>query len=73
MIETMTDISARSSMIAAITGMIEGLAFQTNILALNAAVEAARAGEEGRASRWWRQRCAVSRSDPRARPRRSRS
>lgn len=48
MIETMTDISARSSMIADITGMIEGIAFQTNILALNAAVEAARAGEEGR-------------------------
>jgi methyl-accepting chemotaxis protein-1 (serine sensor receptor) len=48
MIETMADISARSSMIAEITGMIEGIAFQTNILALNAAVEAARAGEEGR-------------------------
>ncbi|BCQ27584.1 methyl-accepting chemotaxis protein (plasmid) [Caballeronia sp. NK8] len=48
MIETMSDISARSGQIAEITGMIEGIAFQTNILALNAAVEAARAGEEGR-------------------------
>lgn len=45
---TMTDISASSSKIAEITGIIEGIAFQTNILALNAAVEAARAGEQGR-------------------------
>ncbi|WP_321795139.1 methyl-accepting chemotaxis protein [Caballeronia sp. J97] len=48
MIETMSDISARSGQIADIIGIIEGIAFQTNILALNAAVEAARAGEEGR-------------------------
>ncbi|QRR05711.1 methyl-accepting chemotaxis protein [Burkholderia sp. MS455] len=47
-VETMTDISDSSSKIAEITGMIEGIAFQTNILALNAAVEAARAGEQGR-------------------------
>ena len=47
-VETMVDISARSSQIADITGIIEGIAFQTNILALNAAVEAARAGEQGR-------------------------
>lgn len=47
-VETMTDISASSSKIADITGIIEGIAFQTNILALNAAVEAARAGEQGR-------------------------
>ena len=47
-VETMIDISARSSQIADITGIIEGIAFQTNILALNAAVEAARAGEQGR-------------------------
>ncbi len=47
-VETMTDISQSSSKIAEITGIIEGIAFQTNILALNAAVEAARAGEQGR-------------------------
>ncbi len=44
----MNGISDSSSKIADITGMIEGIAFQTNILALNAAVEAARAGEQGR-------------------------
>lgn len=47
-VSTMTDISDSSSKIADITGIIEGIAFQTNILALNAAVEAARAGEQGR-------------------------
>ncbi|MFT0174018.1 methyl-accepting chemotaxis protein [Paraburkholderia mimosarum] len=41
-------ISASSARISEITGVIEGIAFQTNILALNAAVEAARAGDEGR-------------------------
>ncbi|SIO60919.1 methyl-accepting chemotaxis protein [Paraburkholderia phenazinium] len=45
---TMSDISQSSSRIADITGIIEGIAFQTNILALNAAVESARAGEHGR-------------------------
>jgi methyl-accepting chemotaxis protein-1 (serine sensor receptor) len=44
----MGGIRESSSKIAEIIGMIEGIAFQTNILALNAAVEAARAGEEGR-------------------------
>ena len=44
----MTDISASSKKMAEIVGVIEGIAFQTNILALNAAVEAARAGEQGR-------------------------
>ena len=48
MLHTMEDIRHSSSKIADITGLIEGIAFQTNILALNAAVEAARAGEYGR-------------------------
>nr|WP_250500842.1 methyl-accepting chemotaxis protein [Caballeronia sp. GAWG1-5s-s] len=47
-VETMTAISESSTKIADIIGIIEGIAFQTNILALNAAVEAARAGEQGR-------------------------
>ncbi|CAL8475571.1 methyl-accepting chemotaxis protein (plasmid) [Caballeronia sp. S22] len=46
--ETMQEISARSTRMADIIAMIDGIAFQTNILALNAAVEAARAGEQGR-------------------------
>jgi methyl-accepting chemotaxis protein-1 (serine sensor receptor) len=45
---TMHDIHAASGKIADIIGVIDGIAFQTNILALNAAVEAARAGEQGR-------------------------
>jgi methyl-accepting chemotaxis protein len=47
-VETMNDIAASSKKIADIIGVIDGIAFQTNILALNAAVEAARAGEQGR-------------------------
>jgi methyl-accepting chemotaxis protein len=47
-VTTMQDIAASSKKIADITGVIDGIAFQTNILALNAAVEAARAGEQGR-------------------------
>jgi len=45
---TMSEISASSRRIGDIIGVIDGIAFQTNILALNAAVEAARAGEQGR-------------------------
>jgi aerotaxis receptor len=48
LVGTMGEISDASKKIADITGIIEGIAFQTNILALNAAVEAARAGEQGR-------------------------
>ena len=47
-VSTMTDINHSSKKIADIIGVIDGIAFQTNILALNAAVEAARAGEQGR-------------------------
>jgi methyl-accepting chemotaxis protein len=47
-VSTMQDIAGSSSKIAEIIGVINGIAFQTNILALNAAVEAARAGEQGR-------------------------
>jgi aerotaxis receptor len=47
-VTTMHDISIASKKIVDIIGLIDGIAFQTNILALNAAVEAARAGEQGR-------------------------
>ena len=47
-VTTMGDINQSSRKIADIIGVIDGIAFQTNILALNAAVEAARAGEQGR-------------------------
>jgi len=47
-VDTMSSIHASSRMVVDIIGVIDGIAFQTNILALNAAVEAARAGEQGR-------------------------
>ena len=47
-VDTMESINQSSRKISDITGVIDGIAFQTNILALNAAVEAARAGEQGR-------------------------
>jgi methyl-accepting chemotaxis protein len=48
MVGRMEEIQSRSSRISEITGLIDSIAFQTNILALNAAVEAARAGDSGR-------------------------
>ncbi|MGE5094582.1 MAG: methyl-accepting chemotaxis protein [Betaproteobacteria bacterium] len=48
LVATMQEISASSRDVRDIVGLIDGIAFQTNILALNAAVEAARAGAEGR-------------------------
>jgi methyl-accepting chemotaxis protein len=48
MVQTMRQINQSSAQIAEIIGVIDGIAFQTNILALNASVEAARAGEQGR-------------------------
>jgi methyl-accepting chemotaxis protein len=47
-VDTMSGINESSKKISEIIGVIDGIAFQTNILALNAAVEAARAGEQGR-------------------------
>jgi methyl-accepting chemotaxis protein len=47
-VDTMNQIASSSARIGDIIGVIDGIAFQTNILALNAAVEAARAGEQGR-------------------------
>ncbi len=47
-VQTMESISSSSKKVVDIIGVIDGIAFQTNILALNAAVEAARAGEQGR-------------------------
>jgi aerotaxis receptor len=66
----MQSVSQDNSQIVDIIGVIDRIAFQTNILALNAAVEAARAGEAGRGFAWWL-RCATSRNTLRRRPKRS--
>jgi methyl-accepting chemotaxis protein len=73
MVSTMSNISASNDKIADIIGVIDGIAFQTNILSLNAAVEAARAGEQGRGFavvasevRNLAQRCATSAKEVRA-------
>ena len=63
-VETMSSINASANKIVDIIGVIDGIAFQTNILALNAAVEAARAGEQGRASPWWHRKCVTWPSVP---------
>ena len=72
-VQTMQDISASSKKIADIIGVIDGIAFQTNILALNAAVEAARAGNRAGALPWWPARCATWPSAAPRRPRKSRA
>ena len=73
-VQTMTSISDSSKKIVDIIGVIEGIAFQTNILALNAAVEAARApANRGEASRWWPEKCATSRSAQAQRRKRSKT
>jgi methyl-accepting chemotaxis protein len=71
-VSTMQGISEASRRIVDIIGVIDGIAFQTNILALNAAVEAARAGEQAGALPWWPRKCACWPSARPRRPRRSR-
>jgi methyl-accepting chemotaxis protein len=66
-------IAMQSRRIGDIIGVIDGIAFQTNILALNAAVEAARAGEQGRGLPWSRPRYAAWHSALRPQPRTSSS
>jgi methyl-accepting chemotaxis protein len=68
----MGEINQASRKIVDIIGVIEGIAFQTNILALNAAVEAARAGEQGRGFAVVAARCAAWRSAAPTPPRKSR-
>jgi methyl-accepting chemotaxis protein len=68
----MSQISGSATRIVDIIGLIDGIAFQTNILALNAAVEAARAGEQGRGFAVVPARCVRWPSARPARPRRSR-
>ena len=71
-VSTMSSINESARKIADIIGVIDGIAFQTNILALNAAVEAARAGEQGRGFAVVAGEVRTSPSVPPPRPRRSR-
>jgi len=70
-VATMDEINTSSKKIADIIGVIDGIAFQTNILALNAAVEAARAGEQGRGLPSSPAKCAAWRNARPMRPRKS--
>lgn len=72
-VSTMEDITHSSRKIGEIIGVIDAIAFQTNILALNAAVEAARAGEQGKGFAVVARRCARWPSAAPMRPRRSRA
>ena len=71
-VATMKGINDSSRKISDIIGVIDGIAFQTNILALNAAVEAARAGEQAAGLPWWPARCAAWPSAAPRPPKRSR-
>ena len=70
-VATMDEINQSSKKISDIIGVIDGIAFQTNILALNAAVEAARAGSRDEVLRWWPAKCAAWPSAVPRPPRRS--
>ena len=69
MVHTMQQIDASSRKTADIIGVIDSIAFQTNIVALNAAVEAARAGEQAVALLWSPVRCAAWPGAAQKRPR----
>jgi methyl-accepting chemotaxis protein len=69
----MSTIAESSQKIGQIIGVIDGIAFQTNILALSAAVEAERAGEQGRGFAVVAARCAALRSAARRRRGKSRN